>query len=47
MSKRFKNLGLVLVKLCKSMLAHRQPPAPDHIGPYGGSFVDGHQDDKH
>jgi hypothetical protein len=47
MSFSFKKLGLVVVKLCQSMLAHRQPPAPGHIGPYGGSFVNGHQDDKH
>ena len=35
-----------MVKLCQSLLAHRQPPAPHHIGPYGGSFLYIHQNDK-
>jgi hypothetical protein len=44
---RFRNFWLVMVKLCRSILDQRQTPAPNHIGPYGGSFVDVHQDDKH
>jgi hypothetical protein len=46
MSFSLKNWAIVLVKLYQSMLAHRQPPAPHHIGPYGGSFVDMHQNDQ-
>ncbi len=47
MSISVKNWPLVLavVKLLQSMLAQRQTPAPDHIGLYGGSFLDMHNDD--
>jgi hypothetical protein len=45
MFNRVKNLPFVatVVRLYQSMLAHRQPPAPHHIGPYGGSFLDLHE----
>jgi hypothetical protein len=45
MSISLKNMALALAKLYQSMLAHRQPPAPHHIGPYGGTFVDVHRND--
>ncbi len=34
------SLASALVKLYHSLVAHRQPSAPDHIGPYGGSYLD-------
>jgi len=37
---------LAVVKMYQSMLAHRQPPAANHLGPFGGSFLDLHQNDK-
>jgi len=45
MFRSFNNLPFVMsvVKLCRSMLAHRQPPAPHHIGAYGGSYLDLHE----
>jgi hypothetical protein len=43
---RFRNLGIAMVELYQSMLAHRQPPAPKHIGAYGGSFVDVQRNDQ-
>ncbi len=47
MSFTFKTWWLGFVQSCKSMLAHRQPSAPHHIGPYGGSYLDMHQNEKH
>jgi hypothetical protein len=34
------SLASALAKLYHSLLAHRQPSAPEHIGPYGGSYLD-------
>jgi hypothetical protein len=46
MSIILKNWAAALVKLYQSTLAHRQPPAPHHIGPYGGAFGCVHREDK-
>jgi hypothetical protein len=46
MSFSLKDWPLILVRLYQSMLTHRQPPAPNHIGPYGGSFVNMHKSDR-
>jgi hypothetical protein len=46
MAISLQKVALGLVKFCQSMLAHRQPPAPHHIGPYGGTFVDVHRTDQ-
>jgi hypothetical protein len=39
-------LTLALVKLYRSLLAHRQPPVSGHIGPYGGSYVNLDRNDE-
>jgi hypothetical protein len=46
MTITLKNMAIGLVKLYQSLLAHRQPPPPPHIGPYGGTFVDVHWNDQ-
>ncbi len=46
MSFILKTWWLIVTQTYQSMLAHRQPPAPNHIGPYGGSFLDLYQNDK-
>jgi hypothetical protein len=45
MSISLKNLAIALAKVYQSMLAHRQPPAPHRIGPYGGTFSDVQRND--